>query len=586
MAAGARLGLLLALAAACGSEPPQSLAPNRTNAWGIVRKLGLEGVAAASGPTALSPDQEFAAVCGLDGSLTVLRVTLYPNLYPDWPYLVYGWHSRAELRAGAREASARARCWVSQQGARVLSVREAANGALSVTVFARGSVVAGRKDSPQFCTRADRSWDPSGFVIRHPRDPYNDAWAPVYLVPDDASGGAGAYGTARNPEGTIMDAALSPDGKWVAVLVQDVSGSARAMLVQPSCSGEAARQLVELPQASTSAPGRLLFGADARSLALLPGPLGACDSAADVRGCGRKEGGAGALAGGGGGSAAQQVPVAEVDARGAWALSGQPSLVRGKAARSGLGCVRQAQAVQVGDAGSAGGGDVLWAAERGSAIDAATSTVGRELVVVLACDGAVSALLHDREARSLSLLQSFAPARGDPPTSLAVGASGRLFAIAGSDSVQLWEWSAHRVAFTLLRGPDARPSGWAHGVAIAELKWAYLVGVASAPAARVSQGAMEVLEHGVSEFAIARCDQPMAGAGRAEARRQDFYVTPSCAFPVDRSVRHDGPVHHDDPVPPACLAEMRLIETYPPPPQPADTSYMPALLNAEVLAGP
>jgi len=280
------------------------------------------------------------------------------------------------------------------------------------------------------------------------------------------------------------------------------------------------------------------------------------------------------------------VPVAEVDARGAWALSGQPSLVRGKAARSGLGCVRQAQAVQVGDAGSAGGGDVLWAAERGSAIDAATSTVGRELVVVLACDGAVSALLHDREARSLSLLQSFAPARGDPPTSLAVGASGRLFAIAGSDSVQLWEWSAHRVAFTLLRGPDARPSGWAHGVAIAELKWAYLVGVASAPAARVSQGAMEVLEHGMSEFAIARCDQPMAGAGRAEARRQDFYVTPSCAFPVDRSVRHDGPVHHDDPVPPACLAEMRLIETYPPPPQPADTSYMPALLNAEVLAGP
>ncbi|KAJ1485921.1 hypothetical protein T484DRAFT_1791721, partial [Baffinella frigidus] len=81
---------LLAVAAVASSDAPPPTGTGQTGTWRAVRALDLG--AAAPGAVALSPDQEFAAVCGADGSLTILRVTLYPNLYPDWPYLVYGWH--------------------------------------------------------------------------------------------------------------------------------------------------------------------------------------------------------------------------------------------------------------------------------------------------------------------------------------------------------------------------------------------------------------------------------------------------------------------------------------------------------------
>jgi len=250
------------------SDAPPHTGTGQTGVWHTVRAFDLKGGTASrvglhrdakdgegtfwaahrqeQGAVAISPDQEFAVVCGSDGRITILRVTLYPNLYPDWPYLVYGWHPPPGVAAAPDPTqdvlAGPVHCSMSRGGARVLSVRPSPDGGATATLFARGSRTEGLRRFPLQCGPEHPAWDSSSFHIKHPRDPYDDEWAPLRGIVHGAKESSGGQGG-----GVMLSAALSPDGEWIAAFWVTQAGGAAWVTISACGCGDVARQPQAMP---------------------------------------------------------------------------------------------------------------------------------------------------------------------------------------------------------------------------------------------------------------------------------------------------------------------------------------------------
>ena len=136
----------------------------------------------------VSDRQEWAAVCSLD-RIYILRTLMYPNLYPDWPYLLYG-----DTVITQQTYPEDIRCTMSNDGHTLLWTARNQSGELRLHVLLhleRSKQILFRGHAP----------DLSGWKTVHARDGLRDAWGSIMI--------GGPAATA---------AALSSDGGWLVSL--------------------------------------------------------------------------------------------------------------------------------------------------------------------------------------------------------------------------------------------------------------------------------------------------------------------------------------------------------------------------------
>jgi hypothetical protein len=149
---------------------------------------------------AVSNLQEWAVICSTR-RVFFMRVLMYPNLYPAWPYLHYG-DSAFENNPNVTEVQ----CTMSDDGYTILWLGRIHSGGLQIRLFLH--TTAGRK-----IPTSDSRYEPdlSGWATTHERDRYPDAWGPIPI--SDASD------SSDNLTDSILTAAaISGDGLVFASL--------------------------------------------------------------------------------------------------------------------------------------------------------------------------------------------------------------------------------------------------------------------------------------------------------------------------------------------------------------------------------
>ena len=193
--------LILLLLALWGvTAPPTSWVKIHQDAWAF-----------ASDDTTLitSADQEWATMCsGL--RVRFLRVLMYPNLYPSWPYLPYGELDLISVIKNGTEGVTDVRCQLSHNGSALLWTARSRSGAVHAKVFLRGHLGSGADLCPVPSSCKRRDWDCTGWTAAYRRDILRDSWGRVSLDIESTA----FSGTPL----ALVGAALSRNGEWIATL--------------------------------------------------------------------------------------------------------------------------------------------------------------------------------------------------------------------------------------------------------------------------------------------------------------------------------------------------------------------------------